>query len=114
VGPYSRIYAVGNVGLSICQVTSVPAFRVVLAMLIQKVEAPEGMVGRSGPSRVGSVITLKIRLFRWVAPPLQPGVVVPLYGTGCMAPQSFAARKSRSYLHTRAVIDVPWYWGSLP
>jgi hypothetical protein len=82
--------------------------------LSRKWKHPRGMVGRSGPSRVGLVITLKIRLFRWVVPPLQPGVVVPLYGTGCMAPQSFAARKSRSYPHTQAVIDVPWYWGNLP
>jgi hypothetical protein len=34
-GPFSRVYAVGNVGLSICQVMSVPTLKaVVLAMLI--------------------------------------------------------------------------------
>jgi hypothetical protein len=40
-GPFSRVYAVRNAGLSICQVMSVPTLRVVvLAMRIYKVEAP--------------------------------------------------------------------------
>jgi hypothetical protein len=30
-------------------------------------------------------------LFRLVAPPLQPGVVGPFYGMGCIVPQPFAA-----------------------
>jgi hypothetical protein len=31
-------------------------------------------------------LLLEISLFSWVAPPLQPGVVEPLYGMGYMAP----------------------------
>jgi hypothetical protein len=43
MGPYSRVYAVGHAGLSVCQVMSVPTFgTAVLAMLIQKVEVPKG------------------------------------------------------------------------
>jgi hypothetical protein len=42
-GPCSRVYTVGHTDLSVYQVMSVLAFGVaVLAMLIQKVEAPEG------------------------------------------------------------------------
>jgi hypothetical protein len=38
---------------------SVPAFRAtVLAMLIQKVEAPEGVAGHLSPSWVGSAVPL--------------------------------------------------------
>jgi hypothetical protein len=131
VGPYSRVYDVGHAGHSICKVMSVPAFRAtVLAMLIQKVEAPEGDGWSLGslPGWFGGAaclasksdgkslwrVTLKISLFRWVAPPLQPGVVGPLYSTGCMAPQLFAARLSRTNPHPHAVISVPWYRDNLP
>jgi hypothetical protein len=102
----------------------------VLAMLIQKVEAPEGDGWSLGslPGWFGFTarlvsqsdvklmwwVTLEISLFRWVAPPLQPEVVGPLYGTGCMAPQSFAAGRSRSYSYPRVIIDILWYWGNLP
>jgi hypothetical protein len=42
-GPCSRVYAVGYAGFSVCQAMSVPTFGVMLlAMLIQKVEAPKG------------------------------------------------------------------------
>jgi hypothetical protein len=41
-GPYFRVYDVGYASFSICQAMSVPTFRAaVLAMFIQKVEAPE-------------------------------------------------------------------------
>jgi hypothetical protein len=41
--PCSRVYVVGHAGFSVCQTLSFPDFGVaVLAMLIQKVEAPEG------------------------------------------------------------------------
>jgi hypothetical protein len=118
-------------GLSICQVKSIPSFGATgLASLIQKVEAPEGD-GRSlgslpgwfgGATRLTSQsvvksmwqVTLRISLFRWVAPPLHHGVRGALYAMGCMAPQSFAAGRSRSYLHPWAIIDIPSYWGNLP
>jgi hypothetical protein len=42
-GPRSRVYVVGYVGFSVCQAMSVPVFgAALLAILIQKVEAPEG------------------------------------------------------------------------
>jgi hypothetical protein len=110
---------------------SVPAFgAVVLAMLIQKVEAPEregwslgSLLGWFGgascpvsQSDVRSMwwVTLEISLFRCVAPPLQPRVVGPLYSVVCMAPQPFAAARSQLYPYPRAVICVLWYWGNLP
>jgi hypothetical protein len=94
-GPCSRVFAVGNVGLSICQVVSVPTFgTVVLDMLVQKVEAYEGdgwslgslqgwFSGAARPvsqSNVRSMwwVTLEISLFRRVALPLWPRVVGPL------------------------------------
>jgi hypothetical protein len=59
MGPYSRVYAVGHAGLSVCQVMSVPTFRTaVLAMLIQKVEVPKGVAGCFCPYRVGSAVLL--------------------------------------------------------
>jgi hypothetical protein len=58
--------------------------------------------------------TIEISLFWWVAPALQLVVVGPLYGTGCMAPQPFAAGRSRSYPYPQAVIGISWYWGNLP
>jgi hypothetical protein len=46
-----------------------------------------------------------------VAPPLLLGVVGSFPGTGCMAPQSFAAGGNRSYLEFWAVTDGPRYPG---
>jgi hypothetical protein len=102
----------------------------VLAMLIQKVEAPkgDGWSPESLPGRFDDAtrpishsdvklmwwVSLETSLFRWVAPPLQPGVVGPLYSTWCMAPQPFAAGRSHSYPYSHAVIGVSWYWGNLP
>jgi hypothetical protein len=74
----------------------------VLVVLIQKLEAPKGdgwslgsLLGWFGGTtcpvsqsdmKLMCWVTLEISLFRWVAPPLQPGVVEPLYGTGCGSP----------------------------
>jgi hypothetical protein len=58
-GPCSRVYVVGYAGFSVYQAMSAPAFgATVLATLIQKVEASEGVAGHSGPSRVGSAVPL--------------------------------------------------------
>jgi hypothetical protein len=35
--------------------------------------------------------------FRWVTPPLQPGVVGPLFGIRCMVPKPFAAGGNQPY-----------------
>jgi hypothetical protein len=60
-GPCSSVYVAGHADLSVYQVISVLAFgAAVLAMLIQKVEAPEGGDGRSGPSWVGSAVPLML------------------------------------------------------
>jgi hypothetical protein len=125
-GPCSRVYAVRYVAFRVCEAMSVLAIgAAVLAKLIQKVEAPKrkgwslgslpgwfsGAARPISQSDVRSMwwVTLEISLFWWVIPPLQPGVVGPLYGTECMASQPFVAGKSRSYPYPRAVIGIPWY-----
>jgi hypothetical protein len=53
----------------------------------------------------------RLVLFMSVAPLVQPGVVGPSLGMGCMAPQPFATGGNRSYLELWAVTGVPWYPG---
>jgi hypothetical protein len=50
-------------------------------------------------------------LFMLVVPPLQPGVVGPFAGMGCMVPQLFAAGANRSYLVFWAITGAPQYQG---
>jgi hypothetical protein len=50
-------------------------------------------------------------LFRLVAPPLQPRVVGPFSGMGCMVPLSFATGGNRSYSEFGAVTGGPRYLG---
>jgi hypothetical protein len=46
-----------------------------------------------------------------VAPPLQPEVVGPFLGMGCMVPQLFAALGNRWYPEFWAVTGGPWFPG---
>jgi hypothetical protein len=52
--------------------------------------------------------------FRWVPPPLQPGVVGPFVSYGVSGSQSFAAGGNQSYLELWAVIHDLRYRGILP
>jgi hypothetical protein len=53
----------------------------------------------------------RLVLFRLVAPTLQPGVVRPSLGMGCMLPQPFAAGGNRPYPEFWAVAGGPQYLG---
>jgi hypothetical protein len=56
---------------------------------------PAHIYSNEGKRRCGLLPGLV--LFRFVAPPLQPGLVGPYHSMGCVVPHPFAARGNQSY-----------------